>query len=483
MLKTTLSTSSTSAFSKPVSSCTSHHYALDLNVRTSMTGTPTTNNTSSTSNSPISNSIAHNVTNNTNSNTTNNNTNPLSTSSNKTCGATGSNNGPTCGKPDTCRLNSVTPEPNILDTSPGSCSSSSVGSPACSPVGAGSTPISVVSQASRSPSTGKEAIRFSVDSIIASSDSHSNAVGSNGSGHLSNGSHLHHHSHHHHHHHHRHSHLHNAKDSHHLHILENHAKDVDSILNKCDADEHSPSHHSGSNNSALNARLLSGGSGTLGSSTTTCTTAHHTPSSVHSFSVAGILSKPSNNNLRCNPSDPSSPATVSHFLPQHHHDTRWTVPSASFPWLPSSTVSPQPGSRSPPRLTAQKCTLRKHKTNRKPRTPFTTSQLLALERKFRTKQYLSIAERAEFSASLNLTETQVKIWFQNRRAKAKRLHEAEIEKLKMAAKPMLPPALSITFPAAAALYGNQSRPQLIPHALLPPFGFYTTGPSTMIYHH
>ena len=56
-----------------------------------------------------------------------------------------------------------------------------------------------------------------------------------------------------------------------------------------------------------------------------------------------------------------------------------------------------------------------NKKPRRRRTAFTHAQLAFLERRFRAQKYLSVADRGNVAELLNLTETQVKTWYQNRR--------------------------------------------------------------------
>ncbi|XP_074035719.1 lateral muscles scarcer [Leptinotarsa decemlineata] len=66
---------------------------------------------------------------------------------------------------------------------------------------------------------------------------------------------------------------------------------------------------------------------------------------------------------------------------------------------------------------------------KRPRTAFTAAQIKSLEAEFERNKYLSVAKRCQLSKTLKLTETQIKIWFQNRRTKWKRKYTNDIEVL------------------------------------------------------
>lgn len=57
---------------------------------------------------------------------------------------------------------------------------------------------------------------------------------------------------------------------------------------------------------------------------------------------------------------------------------------------------------------------------RKRRVLFSKAQIFELERRFRQQRYLSAPEREQLARLINLSPTQVKIWFQNHRYKYKK---------------------------------------------------------------
>ena len=60
------------------------------------------------------------------------------------------------------------------------------------------------------------------------------------------------------------------------------------------------------------------------------------------------------------------------------------------------------------------------------RPTFSGHQIFALEKTFEQTKYLAGPERTRLAYSLGMTESQVKVWFQNRRTKWRKRHAAEM---------------------------------------------------------
>ncbi|XP_034092216.1 homeobox protein engrailed-2a [Gymnodraco acuticeps] len=98
-------------------------------------------------------------------------------------------------------------------------------------------------------------------------------------------------------------------------------------------------------------------------------------------------------------------------------------PRSRKPKKKSTTTTTTTTPTTPP--TSSSSSSSSSKEDKRPRTAFTAEQLQRLKTEFQTNRYLTEQRRQHLAQELGLNESQIKIWFQNKRAKIKKASGAK----------------------------------------------------------